>query len=262
MDPKKPSQFWKVVNNGRKARCKTVVQPIKRDDGTLAVSDEEIFEEIKERYGKESLDVKEDEPDWYECVEQEGKNRNEIEIHNIKESTYSENCSYENSNILVEEVEAAVDALAGYSAPNPEEQVFNIMLKKGKESVAKGLHYIFQKCWTTGVLPEVFKQDAKVMLPKPGKTNYNTVRSYRPITLESVVGKVMERVITRRLVWKLEVDGGVAETQKAFRRQKSCVQSVLRVTNSMSEAKAKKESTVLAVMDYESCYELIWRAVT
>ena len=52
------------------------------------------------------------------------------------------------------------------------------------------------------MLREVFKQDAKVMLPKPGKTNYNKVRLYRPITLESVVGKVMERVITRRLVWK------------------------------------------------------------
>ena len=67
------------------------------------------------------------------------------------------------------------------------------------------------------MLPEVFKQDAKVMLPKLGKTNYNTVRSYRPITLESVVGKAMERVITRRLVWKLEVEGGVAETQNAYR---------------------------------------------
>ena len=131
MDPEKPSRFWKVVNNERKTRCKTAVQPIKRDDGTLAVSDEEIFEEMKERYGKESLDIKEDEPDCYECVEQEARNRNEIEFHNIKESTYSENCSHENSNILVEEVEAAVDALAGYSAPNPEEQIFNIMLKKG-----------------------------------------------------------------------------------------------------------------------------------
>ena len=110
------------------------------------------------------------------------------------------------------------------------------------------------------MLPEVFKQDAKVMLPKPGKTNYNTVRSYRPVTMESVVGKVMERVITRSLVWKLKVDSGVAETQNAFRRQKSCVQSVFKVTNSLSEAKAKKESTLLAVMDYESCYERICRA--
>ena len=35
---------------------------------------------------------------------------------------------------------------------------------------------------------------------------------YRPITLESVIGKTMERVICDRLVWKLEVDGGIAET--------------------------------------------------
>ena len=126
--------------------------------------------------------------------------------------------------------------------------------------MAKGLHYIFQKSWYLAVLPRAFTQDAKVMLPKPGKKYYNTVRSYRPITLESVVGKVMERVITHRLVWKLEVEQGVAVTQNACRRQKSCVQAVLRVANSLSEARAKKEHSVLAVIDYESCYERIWRA--
>lgn len=57
------------------------------------------------------------------------------------------------------------------------------------------------------MLPEEFKLDPKVMLPKPGKSDYNTVRSYRQITLESVIGKVMERVICSRLVWKLEVNG-------------------------------------------------------
>ena len=54
MDPKKPSQFWRVVNIERKAKCKSVVQPIVRDDGTLAVTDEEINlpgneENIRER---------------------------------------------------------------------------------------------------------------------------------------------------------------------------------------------------------------------
>ena len=98
------------------------------------------------------------------------------------------------------------------------------------------------------------------MLPKPGKSNYNTVRSYRPITLESVIGKVMERVINKRLVWKLEVEEGVGKTQFAFRKQKSCVQIVLRMCNSVSEARNKNENTVVTVMDFESCYERIWRA--
>ena len=44
-------------------------------------------------------------------VEQEAKDRNEIEHLKIKENTYSEKCSHENSNLVIEEVEAAVDAL-------------------------------------------------------------------------------------------------------------------------------------------------------
>ena len=32
LDPKKHSQFWKVVNGERKSNCKSVVQPILRDD--------------------------------------------------------------------------------------------------------------------------------------------------------------------------------------------------------------------------------------
>ena len=32
MDPKKTSQFWRVVNNVRKTKYKTVVQPIKRNN--------------------------------------------------------------------------------------------------------------------------------------------------------------------------------------------------------------------------------------
>lgn len=260
MDPKKPSQFWQVVNKERKTKSKSVVQPILRDDGTLAVTDEEIFVEIKKRYGKETLDVRERNPTWYAEVEQEAELTNETERKNIKVNSYSQNCSHENSDITVDEVEAAIKGLSSFSAPNPEEQIFNLMLKKGGEAVAKGLHYIFQKCWELAVLPEAFITDAKVMLPKPGKSNYNTVRAYRPITLESVVGKLMERVITYRLVWKLEVEGGFASTQNAYRKQKSCVQSVLRIANSLSEARIKKENSVLTIMDYESCYERIWRA--
>ena len=65
---------------------------------------------------------------------------------------------------------------------------------------------------------------------------------YRPITLEGVAEKVMKIVITHRLDLKFEVEGGVAVTQKTCRPQTSCVQSVLRIARTLSEAKAKKET--------------------
>ena len=52
----------------------------------------------------------------------------------------------------MEKVQAAVDSLKNFSAPNSEETVFNVMLKSGWEAVVKGLHYIIQKCWSNAVL--------------------------------------------------------------------------------------------------------------
>ena len=69
------------------------------------------------------------------------------------------------------------------------------MLKKNWEALARALHYLFHKSWAEGILPDAFETDPKIMLPKQGKANCNTVRSYRPITLESVIGKVIERVV-------------------------------------------------------------------
>ena len=49
MGPHKPDQFRKIVNSERKGSSKTAVQPICRDDGSLAVSVEDIFTEMKKR---------------------------------------------------------------------------------------------------------------------------------------------------------------------------------------------------------------------
>ena len=86
------------------------------------------------------------------------------------------------------------------------------------------------------------------MLSTHGKADHNTLRSYRPIASENVAENFLERVITHRLDWKLEAEDGVAVTQNSYRLQTSCVQSILRVAKTVSEAKAKMENTVLAVI--------------
>ena len=58
MDLKKPDEFLKVVNRVKCNNTKGVIQPIKKEDGSLVVSYDEILTEMKKRYGKESLDVK------------------------------------------------------------------------------------------------------------------------------------------------------------------------------------------------------------
>ena len=51
-------KFWSIINKGKKDITRSVVQSNKRQDGSYAVEDLEIVREMKEHYGKESLDVK------------------------------------------------------------------------------------------------------------------------------------------------------------------------------------------------------------
>ena len=77
------------------------------------------FFRMKLRYGKESLDVKTYDEEWYYGVEEEVKTRVETEKSLIKEKDFEYECGHENSDIFIEEVEAAVDQSSMYSAPSP-----------------------------------------------------------------------------------------------------------------------------------------------
>ena len=99
MESRKPEQFWKIVNKERKSTSKSVVQPICREDVSLAVSAEEIFSELKKRYGKESLYVKEYDKDWYESVENDVLQISREHEEEISKLDFKDMCGHENSDL-------------------------------------------------------------------------------------------------------------------------------------------------------------------
>lgn len=127
------------------------------------------------------------------------------------------------------EVESAITCTRNNSAPSPEEKILSVFIKNGGENLLKCLHLLFQTCWERGTLCTAFKLDPKALLPKPGKDDYNTVRAYRPITLESVIGKIFSK--NNSLQAKMEIR--MSKTQDACRKQHSCVQSATRMINQL-----------------------------
>ena len=61
------------------------------------------------------------------------------------------------------------------------------------------------------------------MLSKPGKTDYIVAKPYNPITLEGVIRKARETVVCTRLMWKLELDRGIADKQLVYKKNRSYV---------------------------------------
>lgn len=63
---------------------------------------------------------------------------------------------------------------------------------------------LFNKVWDIGKLPLAWKQAIIVPIPKPGK-DQSDPSSYRPIALPSHLYKIMERMVTERLTYFLEI---------------------------------------------------------
>jgi len=139
MDTNNCAIFWKVVNGVRLEESKGVVQPVKREDGTMAITDEEICVEMQKRYGKKTLEVQTEKPDWYKEVEEEVGNVRSTLKRRIHESTYEDNCGFENGDIQLAEVKGAIKELPNVTSPSPDEKILTVMLKKGGENMAESL---------------------------------------------------------------------------------------------------------------------------
>ncbi|XP_049869337.1 uncharacterized protein LOC126369089 [Pectinophora gossypiella] len=60
---------------------------------------------------------------------------------------------------------------------------------------------LINKCMELSHFPAAWKEATVVVLRKPGKSDYTNPKSYRPIGLLSVLGKVMEKMMIRRIRW-------------------------------------------------------------
>jgi hypothetical protein len=60
------------------------------------------------------------------------------------------------------------------------------------------------------------KGKCKISKKKTRKPNYNNPSSYPPISLNSIIGKLMERIITSRLEGYVETNDILDEEQEDF----------------------------------------------
>lgn len=84
---------------------------------------------------------------------------------------------------------------------------------------------LFDICLREGVMPQQWKRQLLVLVPKPGRDSTDP-SAYRPICLLDVVGKMLERVVTERLLQAVEAAGDLAPNQYGFRRGKSTLQAI------------------------------------
>ena len=73
------------------------------------------------------------------------------------------------------------------------------MLNYLPDSWKQLLHAFYKKCWLNETILSIWKQSVIIPILKQGKPK-SAIASYRPIALTSHAGKIMEKIILKRLL--------------------------------------------------------------
>ena len=132
------------------------------------------------------------------------------------------------------------------------------MLKNLTENGMNHLLRLMNKSWKEHKLPEQWKESTIIPLLKPDK-DPQMPHSYRPISLTSAIGKVMETMAASRLVTFIEQKKLLGKTQSGFRKNRSTIDQILRLTSAIKTARLRRRSCCAVFLDLEKAFDLIWR---
>uniref|UniRef100_A0ABD2WNH5 Reverse transcriptase domain-containing protein n=1 Tax=Trichogramma kaykai TaxID=54128 RepID=A0ABD2WNH5_9HYME len=135
--------------------------------------------------------------------------------------------------VTLEELRGACSRIRYGAAPGPD-GVTNRALKLTVARRPDAFLQVYSACLSGGVFPSPWKRQSLVLLPKPGKPP-DAPSSYRPLCMLDTVGKILERIICRRLEVYTEAPGGLSDRQHGFRRGRSTIGSIESVTTAARE---------------------------
>ena len=255
------STFWnkfKSYSNSRLNPNLGKVTNLVMENGNIAATNKLKADPFAESLGK----IHQTHYDPNHDLNTETEARNFLSAHKVvfkpleqaKQETEDKHYMLREINVL--EITKTLQKCRNRSAPG-EDQISYLILKNLDRENLSNIALIYNSCLKTGYFPNAWKQAKVVMLPKPGK-DLTKPTSYRPISLLPAMGKIFERIVASRLSAFLEKVDYFDENQAGFRRKRSTVDQLFKLSQSVSTALKKHKKAVGVFLDVEKAFDAVW----
>ena len=151
-------------------------------------------------------------------------------------------------------VEKLLSSIKPHKASGPDD-IPNLVLKNCSKSLAPGIAALFQKSLNTGELPKDWK-DANVT-PVFKKGDKHLAENYRPVSLTSVISKLLEHIVCHELHSHFDRNNVLTNVNHGFRSGFSCETQLTITTDDLTKNNEKGIQTDVAILDFSKAFDTV-----
>ena len=242
--PVSSSLFWKKINEARSAK-KSDVFP------TLTHKNQE-FKSVEDKVGIFSNLLG-------ETFSETGSESDFDQTFKLEAGKVVQEFSLEGDDFVPfssSEIYLTIKNIKNNTSPG-EDLIQNIFLKEiPYEYIKKILSVLVNRSINCGI-PKSWKSAKIKMIPKKDGMSKDPEK-YRPISLTSCLGKLIERLVRARLYSLLEGQNFISKQQSGFRSNKGAGDNLLFFTQKISESINKGKKTVGIFFDISKAFDKVW----
>jgi Reverse transcriptase (RNA-dependent DNA polymerase)/Endonuclease-reverse transcriptase len=161
-------------------------------------------------------------------------------------------------DVQVEEaaVKKKIKQLKPASAPGPD-GIGSMLLRELADQVAKPLTKIFSKSLADGNVPEDWKDAHVTPIYKKGVKSESS--NYRPVSLTSICGKLLESIIRDKIVDHMSENGLIEDSQHGFVKSRSCATNLIEFLDGLTEIIDGGGSADAIFLDFAKAFDKVPR---
>ena len=216
------------------ANVEEKVPPLKKEDGTTTMDRQDQTEELLRTFFPPLPTQIEAEP--------EGPQRPPV--------TWPE--------LTMEEVERKVMAAKPWKAPG-DDGLPAIVWKELWPVVKERVLDLFRLSLRSGELPWQWRSARIIPLRKPDKDDYTVAKAWRPISLLSTLGKILEAVVAERMSYAVETHGLLPANHFGARKRRSAEQALILLQENIYRAWRMGKVLSLVSFDVKGAYNGVFK---
>ena len=248
-------RFWKKFKALFSNRSDGRVEPLKEENGNILSNNEEIEETLFETFFKgKHLEIADFDNEFFEEV-------NKMYEDIINEEPDEENTTaytYDiNKELTIAEIQKLIKAYTAGDKSLDKDHFHPKMFKHLGIKALDLLKKLFNLCLTSGKW--VWDKADVIFLKKEGKDTYSKPGSYRPISITSYIGKLMEKIIANRITGHQTRTGKNDKDQEGFSVRRNTVRYLYRLKIEIKVDKNNKKTIIVLFIDFEKAFDSVWK---